>query len=114
MDEQKNKRIETVNAWVGYSITLIFARSDYSFHHHGAATDLRDVQKRLATLANCYREIAKKKPRITEAFPLLCGRYRSSLSCVLISCLRSRAALSLSPIARKPRRSLSEKGHTNR
>jgi hypothetical protein len=37
---------------------LIFDRSDSSFHHHGAATDLRDAQKRLATLANCHREIA--------------------------------------------------------
>jgi hypothetical protein len=79
MDEQKNKRIETAIAWVGYSITLIFDRPDYSFHHHGAATDLRDVQKRLATLANCHREIAKKKPRITEASRSLCGRYLSKL-----------------------------------
>ena len=107
MDEQKNQRIETVIAWVCYSITLIFDRSDYAFHHHGAATDLRDVQKRLATLANCYREMAKKKARITKAFPLLCGRYRSSLSCVLISCLRFRAALSLSHAAlRNVQRSL--------
>jgi nitrate/TMAO reductase-like tetraheme cytochrome c subunit len=74
MDEQKNKRIETVIAWVCSSITLIFDRADYSFHHHGAATDLRDARKRLATLANCHREIAKKKPRMAEAFSLLCGR----------------------------------------
>jgi len=99
MHKQKNKRIETVIAWLCYSMTSIFAKSDCSFHHHGAAADLRDVQRRLAMLANCYREFAKKKPRITEAFPLLCGRYRSSLSCVLISCLRSPAALSLSHAA---------------
>jgi hypothetical protein len=37
---------------------LIFDRSDSSFHHHGAATDLRDAHKRLATLANCHRAIA--------------------------------------------------------
>ena len=70
MDKQKNQRIETVIAWHCYSMTSIFARSDYSFHHPGAATGLRDVQKRLATLADCYREIAKKKPRIAEGLSL--------------------------------------------